>query len=202
MYLLAETSALIEAETTGPNIMVKQMEKQSLPDDPEFSRLVRELAQCLTVKGWSLATAESCTGGWIAKCCTDLAGSSAWFERGLVSYSNRAKHDLLGVAPDVLEAEGAVSEAVAQQMAEGARRRAGVSVALSVTGIAGPDGGSADKPVGTVWFGWSLQGQAVHSDLQCFKGDRDAVRRQTVAHALSGLLALLTNERLGMSGRE
>ena len=97
---------------------------------------------------------------------------------------------------------GAVSEAVAQQMAEGARRRAGVSVALSVTGIAGPDGGSADKPVGTVWFGWSLQGQAVYSDLQCFKGDRDAVRRQTVAHALSGLLALLTNERLGMSVRE
>jgi nicotinamide-nucleotide amidase len=191
MYLLAETSALIEAETTGPNIMEKQMTDHSLPGDAELSGLVLELAQSLTTKGWSLATAESCTGGWIAKCCTDLAGSSAWFERGFVSYSNRAKHDLLGVAPDVLESEGAVSEAVAQQMAEGARRRAGVSAALSVTGIAGPDGGTADKPVGTVWFGWSLQGQAVHSDLQCFEGDRDAVRRQTVAHALNGLLALL-----------
>ena len=191
MYLLAETSALIEAETTGPNIMEKQMTDHSLPGDAELSGLVLELAQSLTTKGWSLATAESCTGGWIAKCCTDLAGSSAWFERGFVSYSNRAKHDLLGVAQDVLESEGAVSEAVAQQMAEGARRRAGVSAALSVTGIAGPDGGTADKPVGTVWFAWSLPGQAVHSDLQCFKGDRDAVRRQTVAHALSGLLALL-----------
>jgi nicotinamide-nucleotide amidase len=171
--------------------MEKQMTDHSLPGDAELSGLVLELAQSLTTKGWSLATAESCTGGWIAKCCTDLAGSSAWFERGFVSYSNRAKHDLLGVAPDVLESEGAVSEAVAQQMAEGARRRAGVSAALSVTGIAGPDGGTADKPVGTVWFGWSLQGQAVHSDLQCFEGDRDAVRRQTVAHALNGLLALL-----------
>jgi len=191
MYLLAETSALIEAETTGPNIMEKQMTDHSLPGDAELSGLVLELAQSLTTKGWSLATAESCTGGWIAKCCTDLAGSSAWFERGFVSYSNRAKLELLGVAPDVLESEGAVSETVAQQMAEGARRRAGVSAALSVTGIAGPDGGTADKPVGTVWFGWSLQGQAVHSDLQCFEGDRDAVRRQTVAHALNGLLALL-----------
>jgi nicotinamide-nucleotide amidase len=170
--------------------VVKQMTEHALPDDADFTALVRELAQCLAAKGWTLATAESCTGGWIAKCCTDLAGSSAWFERGFVSYSNQAKHELLGVAAETLETEGAVSAAVAAQMAEGARRRAGVNVALAVTGIAGPDGGTADKPVGTVWFGWSLQGQPAHTEVQHFAGGRDAVRRLTVIHALAGLLAL------------
>ncbi len=181
----------IEAETTSLNIVVKPMTNHSLPGDAEFSQLVSDLALCLTAKGWTLATAESCTGGWIAKCCTDLAGSSAWFERGFVSYSNEAKRELLGVDAEILESEGAVSEAVAVQMAEGARRRAGVNAALAVTGIAGPDGGAADKPVGTVWFGWSVEGHAARSDLQHFEGDRDAVRRQTVVHALGGLLALL-----------
>jgi nicotinamide-nucleotide amidase len=166
------------------------MTKHTLSGDAEFTALVLKLAQSLTARGWTLATAESCTGGWIAKCCTDLAGSSAWFERGFVSYSNQAKRELLGVSAETLESEGAVSAAVAAQMAEGARRRAGVDVALSVTGIAGPDGGSADKPVGTVWFGWSLQGRPAHTELQHFDGDRDAVRRQTVLHALAGLLSL------------
>ncbi len=166
------------------------MTEHALPDDADFTALVRELAQCLAAKGWTLATAESCTGGWIAKCCTDLAGSSAWFERGFVSYSNQAKRELLGVTAETLESEGAVSAAVAAQMAEGARRRAGVDVALSVTGIAGPDGGSAEKPVGTVWFGWSLRGQPAHTELQHFEGDRDTVRRQTVLHALAGLKSL------------
>jgi nicotinamide-nucleotide amidase len=189
MYIAAETSSLIEAENTDLKIMVKQMTKHALPGDAEFSALVLELAQSLTARGWTLATAESCTGGWVAKCCTDLAGSSAWFERGFVSYSNQAKRELLGVVPETLESEGAVSAAVAAQMAEGARRRAGVDVALAVTGIAGPDGGTADKPVGTVWFGWSLKGQPAQTELQHFEGDRDAVRRQTVAHALAGLLA-------------
>ena len=191
MCIYAESSAYIDLETVGLNSVVKPMTKDSLPDDAEFSRLVSDLAQCLTSKGWTLATAESCTGGWIAKCCTDLAGSSAWFERGFVTYSNEAKRELLGIAAQVLESEGAVSQAVAMQMAQGARRGAGVKAALSVTGIAGPDGGCADKPVGTVWFGWSLEGPGTRSDLQHFAGDRDAVRRQTVAHALGGLLALL-----------
>jgi nicotinamide-nucleotide amidase len=191
MYLVAETSGPIDTEKAGLNHVVKETSNQSLPGDAEFLERVLEMARRLTARGWTLATAESCTGGWIAKCCTDLAGSSAWFERGFVSYSNQAKQDLLGVAADRLADEGAVSETVAVQMAEGARRRAGVNVALSVTGIAGPDGGSEDKPVGTVWFGWSLEGQPTQSDVQCFDGNRDAVRRQTVVHALNGLLAML-----------
>ena len=161
------------------------------PGDREFARLVETLAAALTAGGWRLATAESCTGGWIAKCCTDRAGSSAWFESGVVSYSNRAKCELLGVESTVLEREGAVSRAVALQMAEGARRRSGADAGLAVTGIAGPDGGSADKPVGTVWFGWAVGDRPAEAERQVFDGDREAVRRQTVAHALRGLLERL-----------
>jgi len=159
--------------------------------DREIGGLVQKLAASLLGKGWTMATAESCTGGWIAKCCTDLAGSSAWFDRGFVTYSNRAKQEMLGVEPAVLEAEGAVSKAIAIAMAEGARHWAGVNVALSVSGIAGPDGGAADKPVGTVWFGWSLEGQPVVSEIIHFEGGREAVRRQTLVHALSRLEELL-----------
>lgn len=135
-----------------------------------------------------LATAESCTGGWIAKQCTDRAGSSAWFERGYVTYSNRAKTDALGVAIATLASHGAVSEAVAREMAEGARRVARVEAALAVTGIAGPDGGMPEKPVGTVWFAWSCTGRPTVSEQRLFAGDRDAVRWQSVVHALQGLL--------------
>jgi nicotinamide-nucleotide amidase len=170
---------------------MKQMGNDSIPDDAEFTMLAAQLADCLLTKGWTLATAESCTGGWIAKCCTDLAGSSAWFERGFVTYSNEAKQEMLGVAPEELETEGAVSETVALSMARGVRNRAGVNTALSVTGIAGPDGGTADKPVGTVWFSWSVDGQAARSEVMQFAGGRDAVRRQTVAHAMRGLLSLV-----------
>jgi nicotinamide-nucleotide amidase len=120
--------------------------------------------------------------------CTDRPGSSSWFERGLVSYSNRAKQELLGVDAGVLNARGAVSEAVARQMAKGARRRSGADVAVAVTGIAGPDGGTAKKPVGTVWFGWSLAGGLAETEVVVFQGERDAVRRQSVARALQGLL--------------
>jgi nicotinamide-nucleotide amidase len=153
-----------------------------------LAALVKALARELGERGWKLATAESCTGGWIAKCCTDQAGSSAWFESGIVSYSNRAKRHLLGVEASVLEAAGAVSRSVALQMVEGARRRADVDAALAVTGIAGPDGGSPDKPVGTVWFAWSVGSSPAEADQALFSGDREAVRRQTVAHALQGLL--------------
>lgn len=144
----------------------------------------------LTSMGWRVVTAESCTGGWIAKCCTDRPGSSDWFERGYVTYSNDAKQELLGVDGSILESEGAVSRAVAEQMADGARRRAGADAAVAVTGIAGPDGGSVEKPVGTVWFAWSLAGRTEAERIR-FDGDREAVRRQSVVHALQGLIERL-----------
>ena len=160
----------------------------------ELANRVDLLADALGRRGWSMATAESCTGGWIAKCCTDKAGSSNWFERGFVTYSNRAKHELLDVEEAALENDGAVSRAVALQMAAGARRRAGVQAALAVTGIAGPDGGSAEKPVGTVWFAWAIDGKPAEAERVVFSGDREAVRRQTVAHALQGLINRLPRE--------
>ena len=137
-----------------------------------------------------MATAESCTGGLIAGACTDLAGSSAWFERGFVTYSNAAKIELLGVDAALINTHGAVSEAVARAMASGALQRSHAQVSVAVTGVAGPTGGSADKPVGTVWFGWATPA-GVSAEHQRFDGDRAAVRQATVAHALAGLLARL-----------
>lgn len=164
------------------------MTDTAFPDDAALAALVERLAAALTARGWLMATAESCTGGWIAKCCTDRAGSSDWFESGVVSYSNRAKQDLLGVSGATLARAGAVSREAALEMAEGVQRRTGTQAAVAVTGIAGPDGGSADKPVGTVWFGWALAGRSAEAERLVFAGDREAVRRQTVAHALQGLL--------------
>ena len=157
----------------------------------DLPELAGRLANALQRRRESLATAESCTGGWVAKICTDAVGSSAWFERGFVTYSNAAKRELLGVAGDVLERAGAVSEAVARSMAEGALRNSRAEVALAVTGIAGPDGGAPDKPVGTVWFGWAVAGEATLTVCRRFEGDREAVRRQTVRAALEGLLERL-----------
>ena len=137
-----------------------------------------------------MATAESCTGGLIAGACTDLPGSSEWFERGFVTYSNEAKTELLGVDASLISAHGAVSEPVAGAMALGALLRSRAQVAVAVTGIAGPTGGSADKPVGTVWFGWALPGRVV-TETKMFDGDRAAVRAATVAHALARLDELL-----------
>ena len=165
--------------------------KTEVPDDAVLAASVAKLSAALLARGWTMAAAESCTGGWIAKCCTDRAGSSAWFERGFVTYSNAAKRELLGVAGDVLERAGAVSEAVARSMAEGALRNSRAEVALAVTGIAGPDGGAPDKPVGTVWFGWAVAGEATLTVCRRFEGDREAVRRQTVRAALEGLLERL-----------
>ena len=164
------------------------MPRNTAPQDADFIPLVEQLAALLIVRGWRMATAESCTGGWIAKCCTDLAGSSAWFDRGFVTYSNQAKLDLLDVNANVLLQSGAVSEAVAGQMASGARNRAAVDAAVAVTGIAGPEGGTVDKPAGTVWFGWDIGPSPVEIEVMCFEGDRDAVRRHTVKHALQGLI--------------
>jgi nicotinamide-nucleotide amidase len=160
------------------------------PDDTALAALVESLAGKLLGSGFRLAMAESCTGGWIAKCCTDRAGSSAWFERGFVTYSDAAKMELLGVDGQVLKFAGAVSEAVALQMAAGAVKHSAADVSVAVTGIAGPDGGTDDKPVGTVWFAWSVSG-VVETECQVFPGCRDEVRRHTVAHALHGLTGRL-----------
>lgn len=152
--------------------------------------LCTQLAQALTARGWSLATAESCTGGMIAAACTALSGSSVWFERGFVTYSNAAKSECLDVPAALIDTHGAVSEPVARAMAAGAVQRSRAQVAVAVTGVAGPTGGSAAKPVGTVWFGWSVQG-VVHSEMRHFPGDRAQVRAATVVHALQRLLQLI-----------
>jgi nicotinamide-nucleotide amidase len=152
--------------------------------------LCRQLADSLIKNELKLVTAESCTGGMISAACTDLAGSSDWFERGFVTYSNAAKTELLGVDAALIEAHGAVSESVARAMAFGAIRHSKAQVSIAVTGIAGPSGGSAAKPVGTVWFGFSVHGQ-LHSETMRFDGDRAAVRSQTVTHALQRVLELL-----------
>jgi nicotinamide-nucleotide amidase len=148
------------------------------------------LANLLLVRGWLLCTAESCTGGLIAAACTDLAGSSNWFERGFVTYSNAAKSELLGVDDQLLETQGAVSEAVARAMAAGALTHSRAHVAIAVTGVAGPAGGSADKPVGTVWFGFALPA-GVRSEVRHFEGARADVRQATVRHALNRLTELI-----------
>jgi nicotinamide-nucleotide amidase len=156
----------------------------------EPSKLVTELATKLLALGWSMTTAESCTGGMIAAACTDLSGSSNWFERGWVTYSNAAKITELGVPAQLIAEHGAVSEPVARAMAAGALQHAPAQVSVAVTGVAGPTGGSADKPVGTVWFGWATPAGVV-SEVQHFSGNRAAVRAATVQHALKRLLALL-----------
>lgn len=153
-----------------------------------LSDLVADLARALTDRGWQIATAESCTGGLIAATCTDLAGSSAWFDRGVVTYSNQAKTDLLGVPPAMIEAHGAVSEPVARAMAEGLLARGPADVAVAVTGIAGPGGGSPHKPVGTVWLAWAVRSGETWAERHLWLGDRADVRRQTVRQALTGLL--------------
>lgn len=140
--------------------------------------------------GHLLATAESCSGGMIAAACTDLAGSSQWFERGFVTYSNAAKVEMLGVPAALIEQEGAVSEAVARAMADGALAHSQAHVSLAVTGVAGPTGGSEAKPVGTVWFAWCVGGET-HSEMQHFAGDRAAIRTATVRYALQRLLGFL-----------
>ena len=148
------------------------------------------LADLLQKKHWMMATAESGTGGMIAAACTDLPGSSTWFERGLVTYSNAAKTELLGVDAALIAHHGAVSEPVARAMAAGAIAHSQAQVAVAVTGVAGPGGGSADKPVGTVWFGFALPGLLI-SEVLHFAGDRAAVRSATVQHALTRLTALV-----------
>jgi nicotinamide-nucleotide amidase len=163
----------------------------------EIENTVQHLAEALTGRAWVIAVAESCTGGWIAKRCTDRSGSSSWFDRGFVTYSNPAKIEMLRVDPIALQQHGAVSEIVAKQMAQGALNSSGANVSLAVTGVAGPDGGTAEKPVGTVWFAWAVDGDGVRSELVRFEGNRDSIRHQTVLHALRGMLQIVSGENLG-----
>jgi nicotinamide-nucleotide amidase len=153
--------------------------------------LARRLGDSCRRRGVMVATAESCTGGGVAEAITRIAGSSEWFERGFVTYTNRAKEEMLGVAHETLVRHGAVSEAVASEMAAGALAHSAADVSVAITGIAGPGGGSADKPVGLVWFGWAHREGPVQCRRFVFKGDRAAVREQSVAVALQGLVDLL-----------
>ena len=159
-------------------------------DAPGLLAQTANLATILQTKGWRMATAESCTGGMIAAACTDLAGSSNWFERGFVTYSNAAKAEMLGVDAALIERHGAVSESVARAMVQGALEHSPAQAAVAVTGVAGPGGGSADKPVGTVWFAWATPA-GISSEVLHFGGDRAAVRQATVLHALAHLADLL-----------
>ena len=161
------------------------------PSDERLQRAAELAGATLLKARLTLVTAESCTGGWIAKAVTDVAGSSAWFDCGMAAYSYEAKQALLGVRPETLEQHGAVSRETVLEMVSGALVHSGGGIAVAVTGIAGPGGGTPDKPVGTVWIGWKRRGGYPMAELFHFEGDRDAVRRQTVVAALQGLEAAL-----------
>lgn len=160
-------------------------------DDQTLTRLASEVGEALKAQGLMLATAESCTGGWIAQACTAVAGSSNWFERGFVSYTYISKREMLGVSQDTLGAHGAVSEPVVQEMVIGALANSHAQVAVAVSGTAGPSGGTPQKPVGTVCIAWGVKNGEPKSLTRHYAGDREAVRRQTVRDALHGLLELL-----------
>ncbi|NNG12165.1 MAG: CinA family protein [Halobacteria archaeon] len=157
----------------------------------DMTGLAYQVGEALLKQGRMLAVAESCTGGWVAKCLTDIAGSSQWFECGFVTYSNHSKQEMLGVPAATLEADGAVSEACVREMATGALQHSPADLALAISGIAGPGGDVPGKPVGTVCFAWATRGGAPRVETRHFSGDREAVRRQSVAHALEGLLNVL-----------
>ena len=159
--------------------------------DTELGQLAKQLGDVCVARHEHLVTAESCTGGWIAKTLTDIAGCSAWFECGMAAYSYEAKQALLGVRAETLHEHGAVSRETVLEMVAGALINSGASLAVAVTGIAGPTGGMDDKPVGTVWIAWKHRGGYPKAELFHFEGDREAVRRQTVAAALRGMLSML-----------
>ena len=163
----------------------------TIPDDRALHALSHALGERMRAARHRLVTAESCTGGWIAKAVTDVAGSSDWFDCGLAAYSYEAKQALLGVRPETLERFGAVSRETVLEMVSGALAHSGATMAVAVTGIAGPGGGTADKPVGTVWLAWKQRGGYPKAEVFHFDGDREGVRRQTVEAALHGLQAML-----------
>ncbi len=157
----------------------------------QIMQLSEQLGQALLAKQYKLTTAESCTGGWVSQAITAIAGSSQWFDCGFVTYSNASKHTQLGVSEQLLQQYGAVSEAVVAAMAEGALQHSKANISVAITGIAGPDGGSAEKPIGTVCFAWASRQKATHIETQHFNGDRQSIREQAVAYCLRGLLAFL-----------
>ena len=159
--------------------------------ETELEALAAELGSALQRQGWQLTTAESCTGGWLAQVVTSVAGSSAWFDRGFVTYSNAAKQDMLGVQAATLASCGAVSEATAREMAQGALAHSAAQLAMAITGIAGPGGGTPEKPVGTVCFAWCVSGQPESSTTCRFSGERSQIRSASVAFALRQLKALV-----------
>jgi len=152
--------------------------------------LCEQIGTCLLQRSHKLVTVESCTGGWISKCITDVAGSSQWFVQGFVTYSNQSKIEMLGVQQSIFDVYGAVSENAIRAMVAGALERSSANVALAVSGVAGPGGGSDDKPVGTVWIGWQIRACSFHSQCIQINGDRDTVRREAVKLALDGVLRI------------
>lgn len=161
--------------------------------DAELVALSEAFGQICQTRGLVIATAESCTGGWLAQVITHTPGSSAWFDRGFVTYSNAAKIEMLGVQPDTLKSFGAVSLETASEMAAGALAHANATISVAITGIAGPTGGTAEKPVGTVCFAWSMKGGVPSCERRLFTGSRETIRRQAVIHALEGLISLARN---------
>jgi nicotinamide-nucleotide amidase len=157
-------------------------------EDPELYKLAEEVGRQLQARQWLLTTAESCTGGWIANIITAVPGSSHWFERGFVTYSNLAKEQMLGVRAETLATHGAVSRQVVHEMAEGALHHSHAEISVAVTGIAGPSGGTLEKPVGLIWFGWAGHYLATQTDVQLFHGNRQAIRREAVLFALDRIL--------------
>jgi nicotinamide-nucleotide amidase len=175
--------------SSSPLSILSKQELQALARQG-LETYLSHISEQLLAHNWMLSTAESCTGGLIAAACTELSGSSQWFDRGFVSYSNAAKTELLGVAAHLLETHGSVSEPVVRAMAEGSLAHSHAQVGMAVTGIAGPTGASTDKPVGTVWFGWCVAEQT-HSEVMHFAGNRATVRQAATRHALARLASLL-----------
>lgn len=163
--------------------------------DADLQQLASQVGQALKQRQWMLATAESCTGGWVAKTLTDVVGSSAWFERGFVTYTNVAKQEMLGVEATIIDKHGAVSDLTVREMARGALQHSHADISLAITGIAGPGGGSEAKPVGLVWFAWATRDDEIRCEEYIFEGDREAVRRQAAATALQGVNICLAGSR-------
>lgn len=159
--------------------------------DPTLYRLAVRVGRALKTRQWMAATAESCTGGWIGQAITMVPGSSEWFERGFITYTNLSKSEMLGVKAATLLRRGAVSEQVVREMALGALARSHAQVSVAVSGVAGPGGGSPGKPVGTVCFAWARKGKGVTTETRHFRGDRDRIRNRCVQHALKGMLSLV-----------
>lgn len=167
--------------------------------DEELERLAADVGLALQSAGQRLVTAESCTGGWVGEAVTAIAGSSDWFDRGFITYSNAAKREVLGVAAATLSQHGAVSEETAREMALGALKQSRAQISVAITGVAGPGGGSADKPVGTVCFAWAKNDAALRSERRLLKGDRTEVRRQSVLIALRGILGLCSQDETAVA---